>query len=129
MIFDNQQVFDTVTAHLIAQGGAAVDDKGLCKYRMTDGRSCAVGCLIPDELYTSDMEESSTTEPGIRACLEQMYPEGYDSDLLCALQACHDNLLSKNGLGVWAVDMRRLALAYDLIVPSALHTLIREVTL
>ena len=32
------------------------DDKG-CLYRTSDGNKCAVGCFIPDELYTLEMDD------------------------------------------------------------------------
>lgn len=33
-----------------------------CKYRTPDGRKCAVGCLIPDELYNSRIEEKDVDD-------------------------------------------------------------------
>jgi hypothetical protein len=33
-----------------------MNGKGHCMYRNPDGLKCAIGCLIPDEVYTPDME-------------------------------------------------------------------------
>lgn len=55
-----QEIFDTVAKHLFKQGCRSVEDESLddpaCLYRGPEGRMCAVGVLIPDELYDADME-------------------------------------------------------------------------
>lgn len=50
-----QETFDTVVSFLIAQGKPAKGRDG-CMYRGPDGTKCAAGCLIPDEMYSEDME-------------------------------------------------------------------------
>ena len=52
----DQQVVDTVGAHLVKQGVMSVDARGDCVYRDAYGNECAIGCLIPDELYDPEME-------------------------------------------------------------------------
>jgi len=57
-----QEVFDFVVQALIAQGrGSAVKDADgvRCKYRGPEGTMCAVGHLLPDELYYRDLEGRS----------------------------------------------------------------------
>lgn len=51
-------ISERVRDHLIAQRARSVEehDPSQCLYRSPDGHSCAVGILIPDELYRSDME-------------------------------------------------------------------------
>jgi hypothetical protein len=51
-----QEIFDTVVTHLFTQGKAAQDEDETCFYRAPDGCKCAVGALIPDELYDETME-------------------------------------------------------------------------
>lgn len=49
---------DLVTAisiHLAKQRSRSVSDIG-CAYRGHNGKMCAVGCVIPDELYSPAME-------------------------------------------------------------------------
>lgn len=53
---NNQEAFDLMVAHLIAQGKPAVSPYGHCVYRGPDGTKCAVGILIPDDVYHPDME-------------------------------------------------------------------------
>lgn len=52
--------FDQVVTGLAAQGfqrsGAEVDDEFRCRYRGEEGRRCAVGQLLPDELCPPEIE-------------------------------------------------------------------------
>lgn len=55
MSLTKQQVFNKVVKHLFTQGYASVNKhNGKCMYRNTEGLSCAVVCLIPDEYYDDD---------------------------------------------------------------------------
>jgi hypothetical protein len=58
----NQELFDTVATHLLRQGRKAETERGVCKYRTDDGLKCAVGVLIPDELYCPIFEGVSIGE-------------------------------------------------------------------
>lgn len=94
-----QEIFDTVARHLFTQGERAgreiKDDLGdtvdfECLYRGPNNRTCAVGCLLPDAAYRSDMEGS-----GIDLLCRMhadVLPEwmSSNSDLLERLQGAHD---------------------------------------
>lgn len=95
---DRQEIFDKVAQHLITQGkpSASYDNEGIkhCLYRGPDGTKCAVGCLIPDEEYSKDIEsyrvrhiiEVSLTE-GINPVISSF---SNDVNLLHDLQKVHD---------------------------------------
>lgn len=51
-----QEIFNLVANHLFTQGRPARQDDGRCRYRMESGLRCAVGALIPDELYKEEFE-------------------------------------------------------------------------
>lgn len=51
-----------IAAHLAAQRGRAVSADKACAYRGADQTMCAVGCLIPDEVYDPGMEGKSALE-------------------------------------------------------------------
>ena len=51
-----QQHFDTVLAHLRKQGKRSTYGNRGCAYRGTDNTKCAIGALLPDELYDPKME-------------------------------------------------------------------------
>ena len=52
----NQEAFDKVKAHLLLQNSRALYKNHGCRYKDQDGKKCAVGCLIPDELYEDRFE-------------------------------------------------------------------------
>lgn len=49
--YTKQEIFDFVVEKLRAQGCASVNPFGRCLYRGPDGLKCAIGHMIPDELY------------------------------------------------------------------------------
>lgn len=58
-----QSIFDQVARHLLTQGSKSRDARtDMCFYRQDGGRKCAVGCLIPDELYTDEIEGCTVDE-------------------------------------------------------------------
>lgn len=89
-----QEIFDTVVMHLYNQGqqSAVYDDwaRASCRYRTPEGLKCAVGCLIPDKDYNTDME--GTRVPGLlidNIKLHTLFVR--NMDLLMDLQSAHDN--------------------------------------
>lgn len=54
---NKQEIFDTVSKFLLKQGHACKNEFGFCTYRGKNGDMCAVGALIPDELYSEDMDK------------------------------------------------------------------------
>jgi len=86
---NEQQIFDTVAAHLFRQGRRAMDGSG-CRYRSGDGLKCAVGCFIPDEAYDPDIEGVSCYDLRVRSLLP-FKPDDYTLALLHMLQGTHDN--------------------------------------
>lgn len=55
-----QNLFDKVALHLITQNKQSKrTGDATCRYRGANGTSCAVGCLIPDELYDKKIEFES----------------------------------------------------------------------
>lgn len=107
----NREIFDTVKAHLLQQDDRAFDpDSGACRYRDQKGRKCAVGCVIPDELYNPLMEGATIVsielntrsswreaEPGngrwgaLCAALDAAGIPTSARGLLTALQSAHDD--------------------------------------
>jgi hypothetical protein len=85
---NSQEIFDFVIAHLQKQNSISVKS-GVCQYRGDAGTSCAVGCLISDDLYDVKMEglgvESLT--------LQFPHLPGYiaeNVDIIAKLQRYHD---------------------------------------
>jgi hypothetical protein len=93
-----------------------------CFYRMpilANGREevgmlkCAVGCLIPDELYEPDMENIPACEVTIwNRDMKEVF-EGVDIDFLAAAQSAHDIATTQDTV-TFIKQLDTLAEVYDL---------------
>ena len=99
-----QEIFDTVAQHLLTQGEKATDGV-TCRYRTPSGLKCAVGCLIPDELYKPEMESLNAWAliPRVRNALPGVSQD--DADFLGGLQELHDDVAPSD----WALSLRSFA--------------------
>ena len=95
-----QAVYNKVKEHLLMQGKKSEAEDGTCMYRGKGGLQCAIGCLIPDSLYSFDLEERmvynfNDEEEDI---LDVLGEAGIDihapkmPELLLDLQKTHDNV-------------------------------------
>lgn len=85
---DKQEIFEKVATHLFTQGERAMGIE-VCQYRADNGRMCAVGCLIPDELYNPRMEENDAITIIGNFPLPNYFKK--NKMLLDALQSVHDH--------------------------------------
>lgn len=100
-----QEMFDKAALHLLKQGAKSSDAAGSCYYRAPSGFQCAVGCLIPDELYRPRMEGLGvhsvvTDEPLLHDHIPDLY-------LASELQSIHDEAKPED----WKCEL--IALARD----------------
>lgn len=107
-----QEIFDTVVRHLAQQGHKAlrrgvVDNA--CAYRAPDGSKCAVGCLIPDDLYRFDFEGENAWVVARELEHELPWLKAH-GDLLGFLQSVHDNWPVED----WPSKLTRLAADFSL---------------
>lgn len=81
----NREAFDTVKTHLLTQMEKSRGELGdTCMYRGTNGRKCAIGCLIPDNEYHPSLEGAAVSSLKLK-CLQ-----GLDRKMLSRLQSIHD---------------------------------------
>lgn len=62
-----------------------------CRYRTKDGRCCAIGIVIPDDVYNPDMENSpidELLEDGLK--LEDIGLSNFEPDDIWEIQNVHD---------------------------------------
>ena len=104
-----QQVFDKVSNHLLTQNRKSMED-GDCSYHSSDGTKCAIGCLIPENMYTEEMEGNSVSSSLVNGALHPISVKGDMHDMLCDLQSVHDNLWPTE----WTKALLRLAITYKL---------------
>lgn len=97
---NRQQIFDTVVSKLLIQGQNSVDEV-VCRYRGPEGRKCAIGHLIPDELYNPDFETRSIDMILEDEKLSKNLPSWMfeEKDFLYRLQAMHDDEISEDLVG------------------------------
>lgn len=108
----NQQVYNKVKAHLLTQKTKSYSRSlGICVYKMVRStKKCAIGCLLPDDVYESSMEGVGVEN------LLRLYPKvnelfiGVDVSLLDALQTIHD----KESVKKWPHQLEVVAKDYGL---------------
>ena len=90
---NTQQAFDIMVAHLRQQKRPSRSDSSGCLYRGPDGLKCAVGALIPDELYSERMENQNLynlmREKGKFPGLSELFAD-VDIQVLSDFQDTHD---------------------------------------
>lgn len=132
---NKQEIFDKVTVHLLTQKKKAQrvnnlslfvsvnPESPICTYRSPEGLRCAIGCLIPDELYdpviegislnivTISEDTGTEQESGANKLLEILSIIGIERNnlkFLRDLQDVHDG----SGVGDWKVILRCVANEY-----------------
>ena len=104
----DQTAFDAAYVHCMEQKVPAKDSRGDCVYRGPNGTKCAIGCLIPDNLYRKGMEGDSAS-----AVVSGLGWE-LDLQLVDCIQEAHDNLLSQDNLSPFRNQMKTIAGLYGL---------------
>lgn len=110
---NNQFIFDVVYTHLMKQQQRSTSDEGGCYYKI-DSLMCAIGCLIPDNLYKEEMEGKSvedllTDHKGLAK-----YIKPQTIDLLAELQTVHD----KRPVSMWKKELEYIAIDFKLEIPE-----------
>lgn len=84
-----QETFEIVARHLLAQGKRSVlkETPDTCAYRGEGGLKCAVGCLIPDELYRPSFEGATCHSFPVAPVLIKL---GHNVTFCSTLQRIHD---------------------------------------
>lgn len=120
-----QKIFETVARHLLTQKLKCTNRHGSGAYhRPANNLRCAIGCLIPDALYTKHIEGKDVADLlGSRSQLgehmrkltgfvgEQDDDGNYVKkderilDVMADLQSCHDEIEPYN----WAAELRAVA--------------------
>ena len=104
---DNQEVYDKVKAHLLSQNRKSLELGGGCAYRGMDGAMCAVGVLIPDDMYSRSMEGSECGVGEVRDVLANL---GINGAFARGLQQIHDGVYLSN----WNNELKRFAVIHGL---------------
>jgi hypothetical protein len=118
---NTQEYFNKIAAHLLKQREKSTD-KEHCRYRTVndDGNrlSCAIGCMIPDDVYIPEMDRSGMPVqtllhhyPELMSFLEPGQVEGLSGrSLNKRLQYMHDSLPVED----WKEGLRGIAREFGL---------------
>lgn len=108
-----KQVFNKVKRHLLWQKKKSRDG-AMCLYR--HGKlKCAVGCLIPDELYDASIEGDAVDELMYKYNVLPSVPNHRDYEMLLkSLQHIHDMVNVEN----WPLVLESYAEDYDIKVTT-----------
>lgn len=110
-VITRQEAFDRVVRGLAAQGWErSVSERGTCLYRGPEGRKCAAGHLIPDDLYDPAMETWAAARQEVRCALPTVSDgPGFVRDM----QVAHDHPEK-----TLKEDFRDLAASHELTWPA-----------
>lgn len=113
----NQQILDKVSLHLLTQNSTAAVN-GSCRCRTKSGKSCAVGCLITNKLYTKEIEGTTVydNQDILSNILKKSGIRRASFPLLEHLQGIHDGHYVKN----WKSDLLETAKQFKLKPPKVL---------
>lgn len=108
---DHQQIFEIVSKHLLTQnqrstGALRNSPFEGCAYRGRNGLKCAVGCLIPDELYNPNIEDitiDGLLENDDNTNLKELF-YAVEYRFLTELQTIHDRVDPNK----WECSLRKL---------------------
>ncbi len=85
-----QEIFDKVYTHLVNQKVRSLSrNSNLCTYRGENGTKCAIGCLIPDELYDFSFEKKGISVLIENEIIAKLF-SGIPINFLSDLQQLHD---------------------------------------
>ncbi len=118
-MLSQQETFNYIVNHLRKQGRKSmryINCCSECVYRGPDGTKCAVGFLIPDDIYLSCIEGYS---------VDYLYQFGINLpyiDLLKDMQAVHDCLPVDD----WERGFEETAQSYGLVYPKPETAIIKS---
>ncbi len=126
---NSQEVFNKVATHLLKQNSRCTDGqetvceykdgKVPCRYKNAKGENCAIGVLIKDSVYSTELEDKGCLNRVVVKALEDSGLTSLSTDtslkfLLADLQSLHD----KQPVFIWKTQLNTLAYQYGLTMPS-----------
>lgn len=118
-MFTKQETFNIVVQHLRAQKVRSTTEPqrlggGGCLYRGPNGTKCAIGALIRDEDYSSEMEGKTPREGIVREALTKAGYAEVGMIFLRDLQIIHDTVWPHD----WEVALLEFAKDNNLTMPA-----------
>ena len=120
MTDQTQEAFTVMVKHLRKQGRRSTvepvlgDGSPACMYRNNEGLSCAVGCLIADANYSSDLEGKYVNADCVEDALADSGWTNVNTHLLGEMQRTHDKLSPLD----WETKFTAIAERFKLDLPE-----------
>ena len=88
----DRDVFEFIKNHLLTQGQRSLmDNEMTCAYFGVEGKKCAVGALIREDIYHSSIEEKPVNHSLVQSAITESVPNWkINTEMLCELQSIHD---------------------------------------
>lgn len=119
MRLQTQEIFDVIAWNLLRQHARARvvhdDGRGQCRYQAPDGKRCAIGFIIPDDIYHPTLEGLRVADLA-HQLLHTNFGREFarllyrDLELLTALQQMHD----RSSPAQWGVELAVIARRFGL---------------
>ena len=106
---NKKEIFSKVSRHLLEQKKKSKAGKR-CAYRSRDGLKCAIGCLIPDEIYSPNIESYSVCHHRVMNLLKKVGISEYQIEFLIKLQTVHDDHPARS----WKKQLANIANCYKI---------------
>ena len=115
MTMSVREIFYKVEKHLLKQNEKSESKCAGCQYRSDNGLSCAVGCLMTDDIYDSSFEGDSVRDSSIMDALTPIVGVNEDKRvlklyLLRELQVVHD----ESQPTCWASNLAKIKHDFDI---------------
>jgi hypothetical protein len=95
-----RDIYERVRTHLLTQRAVSEDENGSCRLRSGNGRKCAIGSLVADDVYQPEIEGIGISyyrhakDGSLLRALYASEVNAYDPDiveLLIELEEVHDD--------------------------------------
>jgi hypothetical protein len=103
----DRDVFEFIKNHLLTQGERSLmENEMTCAYLGAEGKKCAVGALIREDIYHSSIEEKPVNHSLVRSAVTKSVPNWIiNTDMLGELQCIHAGVSTSNWEMVeWQLD-------------------------
>ena len=103
----DRDVFEFIKNHLLTQGQRSLmDNEMTCAYFGVEGKKCAVGALIREDIYHSSIEEKPVNHSLVQSAITKSVPNWkINTEMLCELQSIHDGKSMYDwGMVSWKLD-------------------------
>lgn len=114
-----QEAFNIMVRHMMRQGCRSYDQNlKMCRYRGPNGAMCAVGAIIPNKLYTTEMEGKTILmllyyfDKFPKVC---NFLSVVDKYFLAQMQNIHDDV----DIDMWEEKFKEVAYNFNLVMPNS----------